>query len=487
MSWLGTSNTLTSDGTYSYSYDPSGGVTAVQASGGSPFTAMSDQHGDLTATFSPTPTAAGLAGSASYTPYGMATSSGYPPSLGYQGDYTDPATGQVDMNARSYSPATGAFTSNDTIAGSPLSSTIDGNPYAYANGNPVTYTDPTGHLCGVFAFVCDPAVNVGRWAGEDGGSLVDYAAPVIEGVGARGPVDRAHRDRLDPLAHPDRQRLWRGRYLHRSRTRDIDLLLLLRPVRLARLRRRRRPGHRKLARRRPRTSLCAIYTCAPPPPPQDCYAGADATCRAPTASHALRYSPWITSLVRDITSASSLLRNGRGIHEQVPISTAQPSGTKSSPTTNGNPLASPGDGLDQLLKDIHDLRPRPPQASHPRHRQRRHRRGRGWRRSSCRFWRRGGTRRTAAPPKTSPQAAAAATSPTSGGNHRVGGGRKRRPQAAAPGRAAASPAVVPQPAPEESGGGQRALKSMADRTKHHNKKKTWSARQQDTLQPSTSE
>ena len=88
----------------------------------------------------------------------------------------------------------------------------------------------------------------------------------------------------------------------------------------------------------------------PPPPPQDCYAGPDATCSAPTASHALRYSPWITSLVHDITGASSLLRNGRGIHEQVPISTVQPSGTKPSPTTNGNPLASPGNDLTSSSK-----------------------------------------------------------------------------------------------------------------------------------------
>ena len=36
------------------------------------------------------------------------------PSLGYQGQYTDPATGNINMAARWYSPATGSFTSNDT-------------------------------------------------------------------------------------------------------------------------------------------------------------------------------------------------------------------------------------------------------------------------------------------------------------------------------------------------------------------------------------
>ena len=43
------------------------------------------------------------------------------PSLGYQGHYTDPSTGLVDMAARWYNPSTGSFTSNDTTSGSPLS------------------------------------------------------------------------------------------------------------------------------------------------------------------------------------------------------------------------------------------------------------------------------------------------------------------------------------------------------------------------------
>jgi hypothetical protein len=59
------------------------------------------------------------------------------------------------MGARWYDPATGGFTSSDTINGSPVPSTADGNPYAYTYGNPLTQTDRTGHspggaVCPVF-------------------------------------------------------------------------------------------------------------------------------------------------------------------------------------------------------------------------------------------------------------------------------------------------------------------------------------------------
>ncbi len=218
----------------------------------------------------------------------------------------------------------------------------------------------------------------------------------------------------------------------------------------------------------PGTSLCAIYTCAPPPPPQDCYAGPDATCRAPTASHALRYSPWITSLVRDITSASSLLRNGRGIHEQVPISTVQPSGTKSSPTTNGNPLANPGNDLDQLLKDIHDVHPALPAVSTPTGGigSADIGAGAGGGGPPAGSGAGGGPAGPPPPPNTSPQAPAAATSPTSGGNvtesvapetATAGGSAGQGGGNAGGGTSACDP--------EESGGGQQALKSLADRVR----------------------
>jgi RHS repeat-associated protein len=176
MSYLGTSTALASDGTYNYSYAPTGAMTGVErtASGSTGYATMSDLHGDLAATFSSTSTASGLAGYATYSAYGTPTTSGYNANVGYQGNYTDPSTGLVNMGARWYNPATGGFTSNDAVSGSPLSSTVDGNPYAYADGNPLTGTDPTGHSdCGSFTIggyvVPVPCPSGGGNGGGDGG------------------------------------------------------------------------------------------------------------------------------------------------------------------------------------------------------------------------------------------------------------------------------------------------------------------------------
>ncbi|HSZ39530.1 MAG TPA: RHS repeat-associated core domain-containing protein [Trebonia sp.] len=145
LSYLGNGDTIASDGTSEYSYDPSGNLTATGSSSGA-FATVSDEHGDLTAMFSPTSSTENLAGNESYTPYGSGTKANYDAeNIGYQGDYTDPTTGLVYMNARWYNPANGSFVSSDTLNGTPIPSTVDGNPYAYADSNPLTDTDPTGH------------------------------------------------------------------------------------------------------------------------------------------------------------------------------------------------------------------------------------------------------------------------------------------------------------------------------------------------------
>ena len=68
-------------------------------------------HGDLTASINPAtgdPTV-----SASYDPWGTATTTGALP-LGFQGGYTDPTTGLTNAHARWYLAETGSFISRDT-------------------------------------------------------------------------------------------------------------------------------------------------------------------------------------------------------------------------------------------------------------------------------------------------------------------------------------------------------------------------------------
>ena len=54
------------------------------------------------------------------------------------------ATGLMYYNARYYDPALGTFVSPDSMVPNPAS-VIDYNRFLYARGNPLKYTDPTGH------------------------------------------------------------------------------------------------------------------------------------------------------------------------------------------------------------------------------------------------------------------------------------------------------------------------------------------------------
>jgi RHS repeat-associated protein len=75
--------------------------------------------------------------SASYDPYGQVIdqSSASASTHGYTGAQTD-ETGLLDLRARYYDPGLGTFLTQDPAGA--------GNPYAYANGNPISLTDPTG-------------------------------------------------------------------------------------------------------------------------------------------------------------------------------------------------------------------------------------------------------------------------------------------------------------------------------------------------------
>ena len=61
------------------------------------------------------------------------------------GDYPTENVGLIYMNARYYLPEVGRFVSADTIVPEP-SNPQDWNRYTYTQNNPITYTDPSGHL-----------------------------------------------------------------------------------------------------------------------------------------------------------------------------------------------------------------------------------------------------------------------------------------------------------------------------------------------------
>ncbi|MFF0246227.1 LamG-like jellyroll fold domain-containing protein [Streptosporangium sandarakinum] len=141
-----------------YGRDLAGGLLSLQEGGGPALGTMTDLHGDLVGTFSGT----ALVDSTAYDPFGeVLQRSGTQRTLGYQGEYTDPDTGKVNMHARWYRPGSGTFASRDTATLEPNPS-VQANRYTYANAGPLTNGDPTGHSSECYASC---VVNTG---GDDG-------------------------------------------------------------------------------------------------------------------------------------------------------------------------------------------------------------------------------------------------------------------------------------------------------------------------------
>jgi RHS repeat-associated protein len=122
-----------------YAYDPSGNLTALPSgASGSYDDALDSVRGTINSTGS-------LTATMTYDAWGNPSTAGGLTALtpfGFAGGYTDP-TGLIYLEQRYYDPQTGQFTSLDPLVGQTL------QPYAYANGDPVDQTDPTGGLSGV--------------------------------------------------------------------------------------------------------------------------------------------------------------------------------------------------------------------------------------------------------------------------------------------------------------------------------------------------
>jgi RHS repeat-associated protein len=342
--------------------------------GGTGYSTLSDLHSDVTATFSPASGTSSLEGSATYSPYGTVIGGGWMPGLGYEQDYTDPSTGQVDMNARWYDPSTGSFAAGDTATGSPLSTSIDGSNYGYAGNNPLTNTDPTGQnwitgaaddvgsaLSRTWDSVTRLPADIGEvpWEalpdiGEIGvGAYYDYgyAQRIAEGL-VQGPLDLI--SELEGCAAGCGYDPGTGGSsgVQPSPCCGEPPILGLEPG---------WGSPRPLGKRcRPRpcvrayTRPCGYVACPPPPPPQDCYAGPDPTCTVPHAPGSLLHDPVITHHVTNITSYADLCKQGDCITETNKSRQGVVKGTTPSNTTISS-NASNGDQNDtHLLQPARD-------------------------------------------------------------------------------------------------------------------------------------
>lgn len=155
FTYSGASNELATDGTTKFSRGPGDELLSLQSGADTRLT-MSDKHGDVIAGFNPVGKLEQVADSTAYDPFGTPTATtGAERPIGYQGDYTDPETGQVNMTARWYTPETGTFTSRDNIP-LPTNPSSASNRYTYGIGSPTNYADPSGN--------CPICVAIGIWA-----------------------------------------------------------------------------------------------------------------------------------------------------------------------------------------------------------------------------------------------------------------------------------------------------------------------------------
>jgi RHS repeat-associated protein len=143
----GTGADPVTDGAQDFARGPDGGLLAVGATSGPADLTLADQHDDVVGGFpAADATLSSLGTSAAYDPFGnvLATAGDDRADLGYQGDWTDPATGAVDMGARWYDPSGGRFDSPDPQSYTSGDSVL-ANQYAYGADAPLSNTDPDGN------------------------------------------------------------------------------------------------------------------------------------------------------------------------------------------------------------------------------------------------------------------------------------------------------------------------------------------------------
>ncbi|MCC8242701.1 polymorphic toxin-type HINT domain-containing protein [Saccharothrix luteola] len=144
FAYAGLDDEVVSDGGEKYARGPADELLAV-ADGQRKRLTLSDGHDDVVAALDPADTAlARPAESVAFDPFGqVAAVTGDRANVGYQGDWTDPTTGDVDMGGRWYRPGPGTFGSRDT-AEYERGDSVLANRYTYAAAAPLDHTDPDG-------------------------------------------------------------------------------------------------------------------------------------------------------------------------------------------------------------------------------------------------------------------------------------------------------------------------------------------------------
>ncbi|HWM99541.1 MAG TPA: RHS repeat-associated core domain-containing protein, partial [Streptosporangiaceae bacterium] len=166
LTYDGMTNQVASDPSATYSRDPAGQITGVDAALGGKTIALVNQHDDLSGTFAAAGTS--LASSTTWDPWGqLLASTGPAIQVGYQGQWTDPITQQVSMGSRFYRPPLGGFINRDTYTGGQGGPAVTDDLHAYADDNPMSVTDPSGHA---------PSSSSGSGGGVTAGEIAAAAA-----------------------------------------------------------------------------------------------------------------------------------------------------------------------------------------------------------------------------------------------------------------------------------------------------------------------
>ena len=150
--YLAGGTATTSDGLPGTPPTPPGHPSRPGAAAPTPSSSEADRHGDLVTQHHAT--TGDRSSSRAYDPYGSTTAtlnptggaeaSSWAGNLGYQADWTDPATTGQHQGARWYKPTT-SHLHHPRHLQRPLETPFDPNRYTYANNNPLRYSDPTGH------------------------------------------------------------------------------------------------------------------------------------------------------------------------------------------------------------------------------------------------------------------------------------------------------------------------------------------------------